>query len=199
VAANTPTAFTPTEELILDVLVARYRLGDTLWTFKSHYAAALRKLEAKGLINTKSGVVESTVQASLTDNALIEHGESWFQVGITMDHLPDTDEVEDSWTKTCLEQLVDLPQHRCFTDPRAINTAHVLLIQMIARRHPLHWVLPDENDGVTLKREWEAGQLERVLTISADGRSFTLRRGGSIETTTTLGKALHFTSKEGTA
>lgn len=195
-AANTPTAFTPTEELILGIMIARYRLGDTLWTFKSHYRPYLRKLEAKGLIEVISGVTENTVRVSLSDDALIENGAEWFRVGITMDHLPDTEELEDSWTKPCLEQLVDLPQHRCSTDPRAINTAHVLLIQMIARRHPLHGVLPDENDGVMLKREWEPGQPERVVTISADGRSITLRKGDFSETTDQLSKALHFTSKE---
>jgi hypothetical protein len=195
VAAKTSTEFTPTEELILDILVARYRLGDTLWTFESRNMAALRKLEARGLIETTSGVTENTIRASLTDAALIEDGVSWFSVGTTMNHLPDTEEVDDMWTKKCLEQLVDLPQHQCSTDQRAINTAHVLLIQMIARRHPLHWVLPDESCGVILKREWESGKPEMTLTIAPDGRSFKLCRGGSCETTDKLSEALRFTAK----
>jgi len=196
VAANTPTEFTPTEELILDILVARYRLGETLWTFDSRNMPALRKLEARGLIETTSGVTENTVRALLTDAALIEEGAHLFVPGTTMRYLPDTAELDDIWTKNCLEQLVELPQHQCSTDPRAINAAHVLMIQMIARRHPLHRVLPEEDGGITLKREWESGKPETTLTIAPDGRGFTLRRGSSSETTGELSKALDFTSKE---
>lgn len=58
---------TPTEELILDVLAARYRLGETLWTFSSRHSKALDSLEAKKLISGMHGITENTLRASLTE------------------------------------------------------------------------------------------------------------------------------------
>lgn len=60
---------TPTQELVLEVLAARHRLGESLWTFTSNRAVtvALEALEAAELVNTMGGVVERTVRASLTD------------------------------------------------------------------------------------------------------------------------------------
>ena len=63
--------FTPTEDLVLDVLVARYRLGEHLWTFDSHVASApIRKLAEKGWVNEMHGITENTVRAYLTDKAV---------------------------------------------------------------------------------------------------------------------------------
>ena len=58
---------TPTEDLILDVLVARYRLGENVWTFESRHKKALNQLQGRGFINVMSGIVEKTVRASLTE------------------------------------------------------------------------------------------------------------------------------------
>lgn len=58
---------TPTEDLVLEVLAARHRLGETLWTFESRHAPAARRLEAKGLVNVIHGVVENTIRLSLTE------------------------------------------------------------------------------------------------------------------------------------
>ncbi len=60
------TKFTTTEELALEVLGARRRLGEHLWTFSRQAQPALRKLEEKGLVNVLSGSIENTVRASLT-------------------------------------------------------------------------------------------------------------------------------------
>lgn len=60
---------TPTEELVMEVLAARYRLGEHLWPFSSdrHTSRAINNLETKGLVHKMSGQTERTVRASLTD------------------------------------------------------------------------------------------------------------------------------------
>ncbi len=56
----------------MEVLVARYRLGEKLWTFtnSSPIKAAATVLERKGLIHTMSGQVERTFRASLTQEGI---------------------------------------------------------------------------------------------------------------------------------
>lgn len=58
---------TPTEELILEVLTARLRLGEKLWTFSSRHNVAMRKLRLRGIIRTMNGVTENTIRAYLTN------------------------------------------------------------------------------------------------------------------------------------
>lgn len=58
---------TPTEELIGEVLAARLRLGETLWTFDTNVLPAAKRLEKAGLISTTHGIVEKTFRASLTE------------------------------------------------------------------------------------------------------------------------------------
>lgn len=57
---------TPTECLILEVLAARRRLGEVLWTFDTSTRPSALKLESKGLITVIHGIVEKTYRASLT-------------------------------------------------------------------------------------------------------------------------------------
>lgn len=59
-------ALTPTEELIMEVLGARLRLGEDMWTLGDSTKAAARKLEARDLITMTHGIVEKTYRASLT-------------------------------------------------------------------------------------------------------------------------------------
>ena len=61
------TRLTPTQDLILNVLTARYRLGDTLYTFDTSHSNAAKGLVGFGLIRTMHGVTEKTFRASLTD------------------------------------------------------------------------------------------------------------------------------------
>lgn len=61
---------TPTEELIIEVLIARTRTGETLWTFDSKLTPQLKSLESKNLITFMRGIVQNTVRASLTGEAL---------------------------------------------------------------------------------------------------------------------------------
>jgi hypothetical protein len=58
---------TPTEYLVLDVMVARYRLGDDGWTFPTQVGPALARLATRGYVDYKSGVVQHTLQAWFTD------------------------------------------------------------------------------------------------------------------------------------
>jgi|SRR5665647_3059053 len=62
-----PAGLTPTEDLFLEVLAARVRLGETCWTFGSEHTRTARSLDAKGLIWWKGGIVEHTIRAFLTD------------------------------------------------------------------------------------------------------------------------------------
>ncbi|GAB7053230.1 hypothetical protein [Catenuloplanes indicus] len=57
----------PTQALLLEVLAARYRLGEHLWTFPSSCTSAARGLSGRGLIGWKGGVAPRTIQAWLTD------------------------------------------------------------------------------------------------------------------------------------
>lgn len=65
-------ALSPTQELVLEVLAARYRLGETLWPFTTKLTPSVRTLEALGLVWWKSGVVERTIQVGLTDAGVKE-------------------------------------------------------------------------------------------------------------------------------
>jgi hypothetical protein len=65
---NTDTGnLPPTQELVLEVLAARSRLGEYTWTFPSRFVPTLRALEQAGLIWWKHGVIERTCLAGLTD------------------------------------------------------------------------------------------------------------------------------------
>ena len=66
---------TPTQELVLEVLIARARLGETLWTFRTRPAivAALNALAREGTVNTMSGIIEGTIRASLTEQGKRDH------------------------------------------------------------------------------------------------------------------------------
>ncbi len=54
--------------LLLEVLAARYRLGEYAWTFPTSARPALRKLAERGLVEWKAGSRHKTVLAWLTDS-----------------------------------------------------------------------------------------------------------------------------------
>lgn len=64
---------TPTEDLCLEVLAARYRLGENHWTFDSRHKPALLKLHSRGLVTVMHGVMENTCRASLTEEGKAEY------------------------------------------------------------------------------------------------------------------------------
>lgn len=71
-ADNEPDAFDtdtlpPTQYLILEVLAARHRTGERLWTFPAKLRHHLNVLADRGLIGWKSGITYGTVRAWFTD------------------------------------------------------------------------------------------------------------------------------------
>lgn len=58
---------TPTQELVMEVLAARYRLGEYIWTFTSRVKKSVTELESAGLVGWKGGIVEKTIRVWLTE------------------------------------------------------------------------------------------------------------------------------------
>jgi hypothetical protein len=58
----------PTAYLIMEVLAARYRLGETWWTFprKTGIRTAADSLEALGFVTVFSGITQGTFRIALT-------------------------------------------------------------------------------------------------------------------------------------
>lgn len=57
---------TPTEWLIMEVLAARWRLGEPRWPFPNRLKPTLRSLQTKGLISFKGHTIEKHQTAWLT-------------------------------------------------------------------------------------------------------------------------------------
>lgn len=57
----------PTQSLITEVLAARHRTGEQMWTFPSRLRAHMTALGEAGLIGWKSGIEPNTILAWLTD------------------------------------------------------------------------------------------------------------------------------------
>jgi hypothetical protein len=59
----------PMQQMMLDVLAARYRTGERLWTFPARpaYTRTAHSLGRLGLVGAKSGVAPKTIQVWLTD------------------------------------------------------------------------------------------------------------------------------------
>ncbi|AEV86711.1 hypothetical protein ACWT_5694 [Actinoplanes sp. SE50] len=57
----------PTQQLILDVLAARYRLGEQVWPLHTTVQKPLRELADRGLVTLLNGIVEKSIRARLTD------------------------------------------------------------------------------------------------------------------------------------
>ncbi len=57
----------PTQYLVLEVLAARTRTGEHLWTFPSNLGPALRALEDASLISTMNGIAPASIRARLTE------------------------------------------------------------------------------------------------------------------------------------
>ena len=57
----------PTQYLVMEVLAARHRTGEQLWTFPSNLAVPLRALEDLGLVTVMHGITSGSLRARLTD------------------------------------------------------------------------------------------------------------------------------------
>ncbi|MFS0885352.1 hypothetical protein [Aeromicrobium sp. 179-A 4D2 NHS] len=64
--------FTPMQELIIETLIARRRLGEQFWTFtrKPAITTALRALENNGWVDVDYGNVENTWRVWLSGSAM---------------------------------------------------------------------------------------------------------------------------------
>ena len=58
---------TPTEDLLMEVLAARVRAGESCWTFTRAHHATLQSLEVKGLLHFKTDPTGEAFRAFLTD------------------------------------------------------------------------------------------------------------------------------------
>jgi hypothetical protein len=59
-------SLSPTQDLIMSNLAARHRLGHTMWPFSTSFGKQIKQLEALGLVGSKSGIVERTIEIWLT-------------------------------------------------------------------------------------------------------------------------------------
>lgn len=57
----------PTQYLVMEVLAARYRLGETCWTFPTRLNATIMALGEAGLVWDVGGNVPQTTRVMLTD------------------------------------------------------------------------------------------------------------------------------------
>lgn len=60
-------ALSQTEDLFLEALIARHRCGEQVWTFERRHRKTAKALEEKGLVGWKSGIVENTILAWLSE------------------------------------------------------------------------------------------------------------------------------------
>lgn len=71
------TDLTPSEDLAVEVLIARHRLGENFWTFEARHRPVLERLAAKGLVLVHNGTVQNTVRAELsqagTEEFMVSH------------------------------------------------------------------------------------------------------------------------------
>ena len=73
---------TEIEELIMEVLIARWRLGENIWPFNDTkpILQALMTLEGKGWLGYKNGVVQHTLNAWPTVDGIVQFtGTEYFE------------------------------------------------------------------------------------------------------------------------
>lgn len=63
-------ALTPTQGLISDVLAARWRLGEQVWTFSDRVLVSIKSLASMGLVEWKHSSAEHTVLVWMTDEGI---------------------------------------------------------------------------------------------------------------------------------
>lgn len=67
-------AFTSTEYLIMEVLVARWRLGVDVWPFPTELRKTLYNLARDGFLDYKSGFTPGSLNVWLTEQGAKEFG-----------------------------------------------------------------------------------------------------------------------------
>lgn len=69
-----PDSIPPTQYLIMEVLAARYRLGDYAVVLPATVGGSITKLAARGYVDYESGIIDHTLLVWLTDEGLKECG-----------------------------------------------------------------------------------------------------------------------------
>jgi hypothetical protein len=65
---------TPTQDMIMEVLAARYRLGEVLWPFPNNVKRQAKQLEELGLVGLHSGQTDGHFRLGLTGAGMKERG-----------------------------------------------------------------------------------------------------------------------------
>jgi hypothetical protein len=60
----------PMQYLMMEVLAARYRLGEIFWTFPRSYTTTARALQIRRLVTFEAGVVPDTIRVRITKGGL---------------------------------------------------------------------------------------------------------------------------------
>jgi hypothetical protein len=102
--ANEPK-LTPTARLILEVLAARHRLGESHWTFDSVNAKTLGSLEAAGLVSLLSTQVQGTTRARLTEAGKEQALDAAYVTPVTMEVRNALGLWLEEWRRTCGDTL----------------------------------------------------------------------------------------------
>lgn len=113
----------PTQQLVLEVLAARHRLGEQVWPFPAIHGRALRGLEQAGLITLLNGVVEHTTRARFTDAGL--------KLVMRGNYQPPNGGIDR--LRTALEAIAD------YAEPRADTVIGMESIAKTARRALESW------------------------------------------------------------
>lgn len=61
--------FTPTQELIIELLIARTRLGENVWTFSNRFTKTVEQLTERGYVEWKSASVYGYILVWFTEES----------------------------------------------------------------------------------------------------------------------------------
>lgn len=98
---NMSEDLTVTESLMMEVLTARMRLGENLWTFDSDMKGAAKSLAVAGLVYWKHGIVEGTIMVWMRDEAKAQF--------LTYDYKIPVDDVHEH-SKRLTEEAIELAE-----------------------------------------------------------------------------------------
>jgi hypothetical protein len=127
---SVPDDITPTEYLMMETLVARFRLGELFWTFPSKMIQTARRLDGRGFIFWSSGIAADTIRVSLCNAGL----EAW---GVEHD---DGRPVVPKFTASREESRVKLihPLPAALSDEEIRNFQSTVRGGPGARTYPIH-------------------------------------------------------------
>lgn len=162
---------TPTEDLVLDTLTARWRLGEQLWTLDRAIKSRLKRLQSQGIIHVDSAPTYGHIRAGLTDHGLRTLS-AWFNLttSIRIARLYG----QDDWAER-LTRLQKLPRHT--PDPGmepigqlTTHVAHMVLLrtaQLDPSAAKRITIFGDPEGRIAIKRSRKNGKPLRVRIDSA--------------------------------